>query len=313
MRMKTYEIIANKKDLTEDYWLKLRKDRIGGSDAAAACGLDKYKSMTRLYLEKTSDELIKYDNERLRQGRDFEEYVAERFCEETKKKVRRNNNMMVSKKYPFMLADIDREVVGENAFLECKTASPYTLKMREDEGIPLKYQLQCYHYMAVTGFKKCYLAVLVFGEKFFYYELERDEETIEMLINLESQFYNEYIKKGVVPPPDGSTDYDKIINEKFKGSLDETVVLDTKKDTVEEYFSRKDLIKQLEEENKKIEQEIKLQLKENVKGENEYVKVSFKPVVTTRFDSKRFKEENKETYDKYTKETTSRRFTISRI
>ena len=54
MRMKTYEIIANKKDLTEDYWLKLRKDRIGGSDAAAACGLDKYKSMTRLYLEKTT-------------------------------------------------------------------------------------------------------------------------------------------------------------------------------------------------------------------------------------------------------------------
>lgn len=61
----------------------------------------------------------------MRQGRDFEEYVAKRFTEVTGKKVRRNNFMMAFKVYPFMMADIDREVAGENAILEYKTTSPF--------------------------------------------------------------------------------------------------------------------------------------------------------------------------------------------
>ena len=43
--------------------------------------------------------------------------------EATGKKVRRANAMFYDEKHPFMLADVDRMVVNENAGLECKTAS----------------------------------------------------------------------------------------------------------------------------------------------------------------------------------------------
>lgn len=79
----------------------------------------------QVYEDKTTDSIEEIDNEAMRQGRELEDYVARRFTEATGKKVRRANFMYYDEKYPFMLADVDRMVVGENAGLECKTASPY--------------------------------------------------------------------------------------------------------------------------------------------------------------------------------------------
>ena len=50
-----------------------------------------------------------------------------------------------------MIADVDRLVAGEDAGLECKTASAYNTDKWKDGNIPLHYIMQCYHYMAVTG------------------------------------------------------------------------------------------------------------------------------------------------------------------
>ena len=69
-------------------WLKLRKNGIGGSDAGAVCGLNPYTSPMAVYRDKTTDVLDLSDNEAMRQGRDLEEYVAQRFTEETGMKVR---------------------------------------------------------------------------------------------------------------------------------------------------------------------------------------------------------------------------------
>ena len=59
-----------------------------------------------------------------------------------------------------MIADVDRLIVGENAGLECKTASAYNADKWKDNVIPEHYLIQCYHYMAVTGKKEWYIAVL---------------------------------------------------------------------------------------------------------------------------------------------------------
>lgn len=144
--------------LDKKEWLKYRKQGIGGSDAGAVCGLNPYRTAMQVYQDKVSEEIEEIDNEAMRQGREFEDYVARRFMEETGKKVRRANAMFYHEKYPFMLADVDRMVVGENAGLECKTASPYMADKWEDGKIPLSYQIQCYHYMAVCGTDAWYIA-----------------------------------------------------------------------------------------------------------------------------------------------------------
>ena len=115
-------------DLSHDEWLALRRKGIGGSDAASIMGVSAYSSPYRVWADKTGRLEPLEDNEAMRQGRDLEAYVAERFTEATGKKVRRNNYMIFSKKYPFMLANIDRLIVGENAGLECKTTNFLNLK-----------------------------------------------------------------------------------------------------------------------------------------------------------------------------------------
>lgn len=98
-------------------WLRYRKRGIGGSDAGAVCGLNPYRSAIEVYQDKISENIEDIDNEAMRQGRELEEYVAKRFMEESGKKVRRANAMYYDEKNPFMFADVDRMIVGENAGL----------------------------------------------------------------------------------------------------------------------------------------------------------------------------------------------------
>ena len=161
--------------MEREAWLQLRKGGIGGSDAGAVCGLNPYRSPMAVYYEKTSDTIDLSDNEAMRQGRELEDYVAQRFMEETGLKVRKSNKMYWSTDYPFMYADVDRLIVGEDAGLECKTVSPYSADKWEDGAVPLHYLVQCYHYMIVTGKRCWYIAALIFGQKFLYSKIEWDE------------------------------------------------------------------------------------------------------------------------------------------
>lgn len=306
--------IVNVKDLSREEWLEYRQLGIGGSDAAAACGLSKRKSPAQLYLDKTAPiEKQESESEHLRQGRDFEDYVAQRFTEATGKKVRRDNHMMSDSEYPFLIADIDRRVVGEDAILECKTASPYVKDKWADGAIPIEYELQCLHYMSVTGVKKCYIACLIFGTDFIIREIDWDDESIEMLRAKEIEFWTEYVEKGIMPEPDGSSAYDDALKNRFKGGLEESINLDTDKHAYDLYLYNKEQIKRLEEYNRQFEQEIKLAMGDSNYGENKHFRVTYKPSTSIRLDTKRIKEEAPEIYEKYGKETESRRFLIKEI
>ena len=218
------KILAKTKDMTREEWLTLRKQGIGGSDAGAVCGLNPYVSPMDVYMDKMTEVIPEQnrDNEAMRLGRDLEQYVAERFCEETGLKVRRSNNMYVHPEYPFMLADVDRLIVGkENGLigLECKTASPYSADKWKDGKVPAHYLAQCYHYMAVLNAKAWYIAVVIYGREFKFVRIERDEEVIRNLIRLEQDFWQDHVKAGVMPDPDGSVAANDFINSYFKDKI----------------------------------------------------------------------------------------------
>lgn len=297
-------------NLDKKSWLRYRKRGIGGSDAGAVCGLNPYRTAIQVYYDKTSDEIEEIDNEAMRQGREFEDYVAGRFCEASGKKVRRANAMYYDEKNPFMLADVDRMVVGENAGLECKTASPYMAEKWEDGKIPLSYQIQCHHYMSVCNTEAWYIAVLIYGKEFKYYRIERDEQVIADLIRIEKEFWREHVMKRVMPDPDGSKTADAAIAERFKISRDLTIPLsgfDARLKRREELLS---VMGHMEAEKRQIDQELKLYLGDAEMAENEHYRVSWKNVSRSSLDERRLKEEQPEVYEKYRRVTTSRRFTV---
>ena len=182
-----YEKIATA-GMSREEWLKLRKTGIGGSDAGAICGLNPYSSPMKVFWDKTKDGVEEKDNEAIRIGNDLEQYVAGRFMEATGLKVRRSNYMYRSKGHPYMIADVDRLVVGEDAGLECKTASAYNADKWADGKIPPHYAIQCYHYMAVTGKRAWYIAAVILGREFVYHKLTWDDALIQQLIETGGNF-----------------------------------------------------------------------------------------------------------------------------
>lgn len=189
--------------MSHDEWLEHRRRSVGGSDAAAIVGLNGWASPYSVWAEKTGRLPPKEDNEAMRQGRDLEGYVASRWEEATGKHVRRRNAILTNSAYPFAHANIDRDVVGENAGLECKTTS--ILRLREFRGgeYPAAYYAQCVHYMAVTGAERWYLGVLVLNQGFYCFEIERDQAEIDALMAAEAAFWR-YVEEDTPPPVDGS-------------------------------------------------------------------------------------------------------------
>ena len=164
-------------NLSKEDWLRYRKCGITGTDAGAILGLNPYRSAFQVYHDKISDTIENMDNEAMRQGRDLEDYVAQRFSEETGFKVRRANAIYQSEEHPLLLADFDRLIVGQKAGLECKTVSPFSADKWADGKIPAHYMAQVNHYLAVSGFDCWYIAALIFGKELVIHKITTDPDS----------------------------------------------------------------------------------------------------------------------------------------
>ena len=165
-------------------------------------------------------ELRKKNSYKMELGNKLEEFVAREFTLKTGKKVRNINGILKNDKYPFALANIDRAVVGEKAFLECKVTNSYSKKQWQKE-VPIHYQIQMNHYMAVSGATHCYVAVLIGNEELVIHKIERDEELVNQVMELEAMFWDKCVLGGNLPVPDGSDDYSKVLQGFYKDSKDE--------------------------------------------------------------------------------------------
>ena len=298
-------------NLSRSEWLALRKTGIGGSDAGAVCGMDPYSSPMKVFRDKTGGSIEELDSEAVRQGNDLEDYVAQRFTEAVGLKVRRSNFMYRNAEYPFMIADVDRLVIGEDAGLECKTASAYSADKWKDGNIPLHYIMQCYHYMIVTGRRTWYLAAVILGRGFTYRKLVWEDEIVERLIAAESSFWNNYVVKGAIPEPDGSKACDEAIRQYFHTAKRSGEIklagFDGKLKRREEILKE---IGKLQAEQKRIEQEVKLAMGDNEAARSGCYRISWGNVDTTRLDAKRIKIEKPDIYADYAKVSHARRFEV---
>lgn len=248
--------------------------------------------------------------EAMRQGHDFEGYVAERWEEATGKKCVVDGHMWRSTEWPWMIADVDRLVEGENAALECKTTSVLNKHDFESGEIPLNYYVQCMHYMAVMGFDRMYLAVLVLGKAFYHFTIERNEDEIAALVEQERQFW-ELVENDTPPAPDGSDATLSAIGARFPAAnaVEESVTLSEKALAMLRSIDEIDAqIKELTEAKKTAQAAVQLELQDYVYGDVGEYSVSWKPQKRTTVDTKRLKAELPEVYEQYTKTAESRVF-----
>jgi len=307
------DVLVNTQNLSNEEWLEWRKQGLGGSDIATICGLNKYKSPIELWMEKTGQIESKPAGEAAYWGNVMEPIVRNEFSLRTNLNVRLVHSILKHPIHTFMLANLDGEVddpVCGKCVFEAKTASVYKLNEWED-SIPEGYMLQIQHYMYVTGYKRTFIAVLIGGNQFKYKTIERDDELIDMIIKLETNFWD-YVISNTTPPMDGSEASSELLNRLYpEGKNKLKIVLPLEANDLITQF---ELGKQKEKEASEMKDEAANKLKA-ILGANELGcinnrNVTWKSLITERFDSKKLRSDIPDIYNKYLSKSSSRRFTI---
>lgn len=217
-------VLIETKDLSKDVWLEYRKKGIGGSDASAVAGVNKYKSPIALYMEKTGVYTPSEPGEAAYWGNTLEDIVAQEFikryneelaiknpdfCGENGRKARiqKRNAILMHDEYDFILANVDRMLfcpIKGKGVLEVKTASQYVADEWKGDDVPDAYYCQVQHMLGITGYAYAYIAVLIGGNDFRMYYIARDEAFINNLIKLECDFWINNVLASVPPEIDGS-------------------------------------------------------------------------------------------------------------
>lgn len=292
-------------------WKALRKDYIGGSDAASVIGLNPYKSAYSLWAEKLG-KLPEFEgNLATDMGTYLEDFVAKLFEKETGKKVRRECRSIFNDKYPWAIANCDRMVVGEDAGLECKFTDSLNLKKYKGGEYPERFYAQCVHYLAVTGKKRWYLAVLIGNKDFKWFCIERDEEEIAALMSEEEKFYNN-VKTETPPAVDGLESTDKALSKVYPDSNEDTVSLMAYETDLMQYLALSEQINALEKQKGEMANRVKAFMAEAGKGESNRYKVSWSTSSRRNFDAKAFAADHKDIdLNKYYKSSSCRTFKVT--
>ena len=294
-------------------WKELRSHYIGGSDAAAVVGLNAFSSPYSLWVEKTGKAPGFDGNLATEVGTFLEEFVAQKFAQETGKKVRKCNYSFLNSQYPFAIANIDREIVGEDAGLEIKTTDSLNLKKFKGGEYPANYYVQCVHYLAITGKKRWYLAVLIGNKDFRWFTIERDEAEIAALMTAEADFW-ECVKNDTPPAVDGLSATTEAVKTVYTDSNDNVVDLYGHKSDLAQYITLNKQIKELETMRDEAANRVKAFMGESGGGECDGFKVSWKSSTRRTFDNKRFAADNPDIdLSEYYNESNTRTFRVSEI
>lgn len=292
--------------MSREDWLEVRRKSpsIGGSECGAILGMNPYESAVSVWAKKSGRIAPEPENESMRIGRDLEPYVAERFSEASGYKVANYNFMLVDAEN-HLHANIDRRVLGiaGNAGLECKTASALNEKKFKGGSFPESYYAQCCCYLAVTGWARWYLAVLILGRGFTIYQLTTipedtcpewcessvfvAPEELQALRDMARTWYAEHIDADVMPAVDGSASTSEALRELYKGGGSRLELPGFHAD-LEAYTTLKAEIDNLTKAADAIKQKLMAEMGDSEKAICGSYSISWKPQERRSFDKKRF-------------------------
>ena len=297
------ELIMTVEEMKDkEAWRKLRNTGLGGSDASVILGVNPWKSRLALWAEKTGQKTPEdlSNNQRVYWGEKNEANIADWFCEVTGKQVRRRG-MMRSCEYPWMLASMDREVVGEKAGLEVKTAGVDQAKLWKEDNIPDAYYLQCQWYMAVTGYERWYIAVLIGGNEAVWKTVERNQDQIDFLIQAGKEFW-QLVTDLVPPQPDGSSSAESVLKDMYPGGNPELITLDDPEQLAA--YNHMKHFEKAEKEAKDAKEFYKQKIMEAM-GDHEVAQISGNKITwktqagRVTIDTKGLKKDHPDIYDQY--------------
>jgi predicted phage-related endonuclease len=197
--------------------LARRIEGVGGSEALAYCGKDPRCSPVQLYLRKIGEAGETPESDaRQDWGHRLEPVVREWLAEELGSKIIVPPETIVSEAFPFMFGNFDGIVFGNDLDraegVEIKTGDKFTAAEFGEVGtdeVPVRYVLQCMHYMIVGKLKRFHLGALLGGNDARHYVIDYDAELAELLIARATAFWA-FVQARTPPEPTTLHDADKL-------------------------------------------------------------------------------------------------------
>lgn len=315
------------KSLSTEQWLAERRNSIGGSDAGAVMGLNKWASPLTVYLDKKS--LNHFDGNKVTErGSWLEAPIREKAKEALGVIIEECPYMFTSDTSLFMSANIDgliyikeeKEING----IALSGLGGHEIKTTQrgdgfsKDEIPDSYFAQVQHYMAVLDLPWFILsAYFIESHEFRHYVILRDEAFISRLIETEKTFWETYIEKDVMPAPSGIDAENEQITDLFKGSAS-SIVLDEEAESMSaEYLLINKQLKDLEAQKAQLGVALKLKIVQQqdaagdakVKAIAGRYTISFSKMMRKSIDTEKLKKAG--LYDSFCKETESSMFRIT--
>lgn len=307
-------LLVNTEGMDRPGWLEWRKKGIGGSDAAVVCELNKWKSSMELWLEKTGQVEPQEAGEAAYWGTVMEPIIREEFARRTGLIVEPVKAILQHPDYSFMLANLDGVVddpVHGRGVFEAKTANAFSAREWE-ESVPELYEVQTQHYLGVTGLSFAYAAVLVGGNTFKYFHIPRNDEVINLLIQLEHNFWKNHVLANVPPEIDGSSASSELLKRLYpSGKANSCIELPESALELIEAFELARVYEAKALQRKELaSNKLKELLGENEMGVINGRSVAWKTINSERFNSKGFKKDHPDLFKQYAEASSYRRFAV---
>jgi len=187
--------------------MQARSTGVGGSEVAAILGICPYRQPYDVWLEKTgrAGPVDLSGNESVFWGVEYEEPIAREYMRRKDVKVRRKNQTARHPKYDWLVANIDRDIVGVRKGLEIKNIGWRLAHLWGESGTDQAaeyYIPQPHHYMLVMDYEAWDLAAVIGGQELRVYEFERDPEMDEIIIDATHDFWHNNVLADVPPEID---------------------------------------------------------------------------------------------------------------
>ena len=292
----------------EEGWLKARTNGIGGSDIGAICGVSPFTSARQVYLSKTGQyaDSLKPNAaavERMSFGHILEPVVADEYAKRTGANLLTINATLKHKDYPWALANIDRLIVDDEGkpigVLECKTTSEYMNDHWESGEILESYLYQLNWYLWILGLEKGAFACLVGGNKFYHYEVFRNDDLIkDIMLPAADKFWNYNVRNLKEPEMQNTdTEFVNAIYSSVEKGTELFLEDDVDNDLANTVFTCKAKIKELEATMEEAQNRLKDRLKDNEIGYTKDYTVKWSPRAQNRVDTDKLKKEYPDVYN----------------
>jgi putative phage-type endonuclease len=184
--------------------LETRRYRVGGSEAAAACGVDPFRSRIMLWAEKTG-RVERPESPAMRMGTLLQPTVAALVEDEGYEVMPAPDDELTHAEHPFMIGHLDGFTVidGQRAPLEIKTRGS---GWKDDSNALASAVMQAQQYIELTAAESALIAVLHGGYGGMALDLRvvrRDDKLIDLMVAMERDFV-ELVRSDTPPDPDGS-------------------------------------------------------------------------------------------------------------